>query len=250
MPAADESDLAPLDPAKAAVVIPAFNEASRIGATVQSTASLKGVDLIVVVDDGSTDGTTSVARAAGAVVVTIQRNQGKAAALEIGAAEVARQERRVGCAPRPLLFLDADLERSAAAAGPLLEPVLQREVDMTIATLPPQPGGGHGFVVRLAREGIREATGLTMSQPLSGQRALSRAAFETARPLAPGWGVEVALTIDVLRAGLRVREVPLELHHRVTGKDWRAQVHRGRQFWGVWRALRQRGVGPRVPVPR
>jgi len=231
-------------------VIPAFNEAARIGATVQAAQRLSDVDLVVVVDDGSTDGTTSVARAAGAVVVTSDRNQGKAAALELGAAEVTARERTAGIAPRPLLFLDADLGRSAASAGPLLSPVLKGEADMTIATLPPQPGGGRGFVVRLARDGIREATGVSMSQPLSGQRALSRAAFETARPLADGWGVEVALTIDVLRAGLRVREVPLELHHRVTGNDWRAQVHRGRQFWGVWRALRQRGVGPRVPVPR
>jgi hypothetical protein len=122
---------------------------------------------------------------------------------------------------------------------------------MTIATLPPQatPAGGRGFVVRLARDGVAEATGWTQEQPLSGQRAITRAAFSAALPLAAGWGVEVGLTIDVLRQGLRVAEVPVDLHHRVTGTDWRAQAHRARQFWDVWRALRARGVGPAVPVP-
>ena len=123
---------------------------------------------------------------------------------------------------------------------------------MTIATLPPQSsaGGGHGFVVRLARDGVQQATGLRQDQPLSGQRAITRAAFDAALPLASSWGVEVGLTIDVLRHGFRVAEVPVDLHHRVTGRDWRAHVHRGRQYWAVWRALRARGVGPVVPLPR
>ena len=90
---------------------------------------------------------------------------------------------------------------------------------MTIATLPPQKtaGGGRGFVVRLARKGIEDLTGFEAKQPLSGMRCLSRAAFDSATPLARGWGVEVGLTVDVLLAGLRVEEVPCELHHRVSG---------------------------------
>ncbi len=110
---------------------------------------------------------------------------------------------------------------------------------MTIATLPPQKtaGGGHGFVVRLARTGIRELTGRTMAQPLSGMRCLGPAAVAAAQPLARGWGVEVGLTVDVLSAGLRVHEVPCELHHRVTGRGWKGQVHRARQYRDVWIAL-------------
>jgi hypothetical protein len=52
--------------------------------------------------------------------------------------------------------------------------------------------------------------------------------------------VETALTIDLLRAGLRVREVECDLHHRVTGKDWRGQLHRLKQYLHVQRALRRR----------
>jgi hypothetical protein len=71
-------------------------------------------------------------------------------------------------------------------------------------------------------------------------RCLTREAFEAARPLARGWGVETGLTIDLLTAGFRVQEVPCELHHRVTGKDWHAQVHRAKQYRDVWLALARR----------
>ncbi|HUW17123.1 MAG TPA: glycosyltransferase, partial [Actinomycetes bacterium] len=204
----------------------------------------------VVVDDGSDDGTAAVAEGAGAVVVRSAANSGKAAAMERGADRVAELERAAGVAARPLVFLDADLEDTAGQAESLLDPVRSGEADMTVARLPLQPGGGRGFVVRLAQAGVGEATGWEPAQPLSGQRALTREAFDAARPLARGWGVEVGLSIDLMRLGYRVQEVEVDLRHRVTGGDWRAQVHRGRQFWGVWRALRRRGVGPRLPLPR
>jgi glycosyltransferase involved in cell wall biosynthesis len=236
----------------ASVVIPAFDEEERIAATVVAAAQLPHVDLVVVVDDGSGDATAKRAREAGAEVVRADRNRGKGEAMTLGAATVAAHEQARGSTPRPLLFLDADLQATAAAAAPLLAPVLAGTADMTIATLPPddRPAAGHGFVVRLARDAIAEATGQVMSRPLSGQRALTREAFDAALPLAAGWGVEVGLTIDLLRQGFVVVEVPVDVQHRVTGTDWRAQVHRGRQFLGVWRAVRRRGVGPVLPVPR
>jgi hypothetical protein len=231
----------------AAAVIPAKDEADRIAATVRAVRGIPGVDLVVVVDDGSTDRTAEVAREAGAEVVRHGRNRGKAAAMTTGADYVSRQkgiEGRVGGAAdrRPLLFVDADLEASAANVGVLLPPVLEGRADMTIATLPPQKtaGGGRGFVVRLARKGIEDLTGFTAQQPLSGMRCISRPAFDAASPLARGWGVEVGLTVDVLMAGLQVEEVPCELHHRVTGADWRGQVHRAKQYRDVALALARR----------
>ena len=249
MPAPSDSEPLPSTGSsrRTAVVIPAYNEERRIAATVSGAARIPGVDLVVVVDDGSTDRTAAAATGAGADVVVAPANGGKAAAMELGADRVAAIDG--GSGDHVLLFLDADLEESAARAEPLLA-ALADGVDATIATLPAQPGGGRGFVVTLARDGIAEATGFVATQPLSGQRALTRQAFETARPLARGFGVEVGMTIDLLRAGHTVVEVPVDIRHRVTGKDWRAQVHRGRQFWAVWRALRARGVGPRLPIPR
>jgi glycosyltransferase involved in cell wall biosynthesis len=225
-----------------AVVIPAYNEADLIGATVTAAAALPGVDVVVVVDDGSRDGTADAASRAGAAVLRHARNRGKAAAMETGAEAVRLlDQREPGAAPRHLLFLDADLGATAAAAGPLITPVAAGEADLAIAVFANRvKQGGHGFVVGLSAAGIRRATGWTPAQPLNGQRCLTRAAFDAARPLARGFGVETAMTIDLKRKGLRVTEVEVDLAHRATGTDLRAQLHRARQFADVAWALATR----------
>lgn len=225
-----------------AVIIPAKDESDRIRATVLGAASLPGADLVVVVDDGSRDGTGACAESAGALVIRHARNRGKAAAMEDGAEAVRVLERQQGRpSPRCLLFLDADLAETAKEAAPLIEPVLAGQADMTIAVFATRvKAAGHGFVVSLSGAGIERATGWRPAQPLNGQRCLTRSAFEAARPLAAGFGAETGLTIDLLRLGMRVREVQVPLAHRVTGSDWRSQLHRARQFADVARALAAR----------
>jgi len=235
------------------VVIPARDEADGIAATVTALRGLPKIAAVVVVDDGSLDGTGALARTAGADVVRHVRNRGKAAALETGAARIAVLEAAttgLDAPAWPLLFVDADLGATAANTGVLVEPVLDDLADMTIAVLPVQsrPGGGRGFVVKLARRGIVRATGWTPTQPLSGMRCLTREAFEAARPLAHGWGVETGLTIDLLTAGYRVLEVPADLRHRVTGSDWRGRLHRVRQYRDVARGLATRQVRRATPL--
>jgi hypothetical protein len=225
-----------------AVVIAARNEADRIQATVAAAAGLTGVGLIVVVDDGSKDATAAAARRAGAAVMRHPRNKGKGAAMETGAEAVRLiDQREHRDRPRHLLFLDADLGDTATRAGPLIDPVVAGTADMTIAVFAATVKlGGHGLVVGLSGAGIRRATGWQPKQPLNGQRGLTRAAFEAARPLAHGWGVETALTIDLLRQGLRITEVEVDLAHRATGTGLRAQLHRAHQLTDVARALAAR----------
>lgn len=225
-----------------AVIIPAKNEAGRIAATVTAALALPGVDLVVVVDDGSVDETGRVARAAGARVVRHSRNRGKAAAMESGAEAVRLlEDDEDGDVQRQLLFLDADLGETAREAAALIEPVRDGKADMTIAVFTHRVKlGGHGIVVRLAGDGIHRATGWRPTQPLNGQRCLSRAAFEAARPLAHGFGVETGLTIDLLRKGFRVVEVEVAMAHRATGNDWRSQLHRAKQLRDVALALAAR----------
>lgn len=223
------------------VVIPALNEEQRIGATVAAAATVPGVAAVIVTDDGSTDRTAAVAGDAGAIVVRHPSRRGKAAAMVTGAREAVT----AGFGTSPLLFLDADLEATAKAAGPLIEPVLEGRADMTIAILPKTaPGGGRGFVVRLSTRGIQRATGWTPTQPLSGQRCITRELFDAVQPLAHGFGVETGLTIDALRRGAKLLECPVELAHRVTGTGWRDQRHRARQYRDVWLALITRRVWP------
>lgn len=233
------------EPVGVACVIPAKDEAERIAATVSSVRRIDGVDLVVVVDDGSVDGTASAAEKAGAVVVRHGRNRGKAAAMETGAAAVKGSD---GDRARHLLFLDADLTDTAVNAAPLVVPVRDGSADLAIGILPRQSRpdgtkpGGHGLVIGLARAGIEAATGWQAEQPLSGQRCLTREAFEAALPLATGFGVETSMIIDLRRKGFRITEVPIELRHRASGTDLRGQLHRGRQFVHVGRALASRGV--------
>lgn len=215
-----------------AVLIPAHNEAERIAETVEAALALPGVTRVVVIDDGSEDDTDQLAEKAGAKVVRMFGNVGKGAALEAGAKRVENAD--------VVLLLDADLGGSASQAGVLLAPVVAGDADMTIATFPKPPGkAGFGFVLRMARNGIRSLSGTDFDAqaPLSGQRAISRECLEAVRPFAAGYGVEVALTIRALRNGFRVLEVPTEMTHAHTSRDVAGFVHRGRQFVHVGLAL-------------
>jgi hypothetical protein len=235
--------------ARVACVIPAKDEQDRVAATVAAAKTLPGVRIVLVADDGSSDKTSEVAAAAGAIVVTHGRNRGKAAAVESAVNALGVIEQRDKAAEAGvLLLLDADLEESAALCAPLITPVTTGKADLTIAVLPPQrtsdgqQPGGFGLVMNTASRGIAELTGWTPRAPLSGQRCLTRKAFELASPLAAGWGMEVGMTIDILRAGLRIEEVEIDLHHRATGKDLAGQLHRAKQLRDVTRALAARGL--------
>lgn len=210
-------------------VVPAKDSAASVGATVRALRELPAVDRVVVVDDGSADATAEAASAAGAEVLVLPRNVGKGGAVAAGVA--ASPEADVH------LLIDADLSSTAAAADRLLGPVLAGEADMTIGVLPSAGGrGGFGLVRDLAGWGIRRATGLTVRAPLSGQRAV-RSALLRAVDVAPRFGLEVGLTVDVARAGGRIREVEVPMDHRHTGRSLRGFAHRGRQGADVVRAL-------------
>lgn len=222
------------EPMTVCALLPAYNEAERIAVTIGALRARPEVGEIIVLDDGSTDSTADQARAAGASLVLTKKNGGKGAALS-AAYDAARDRADV------FLLLDADLGASAGEAVKLLPPLACGEADMTVGMLPPDPdfaasgqSGGRGFVVRLARWGIRRRTGQTFTQPLSGQRAVRREVLEAlGGTFAPGFGVEVDLTVRAIRAGFRVQEVETGFRHKVTGGDWAGLRHRARQFRDV-----------------
>src|SRR4029450_614572 len=192
----------------------------RLGPCVRALRAL--ADEVVVVDDGSGDATAAEASDAGATVLRTGRPTGKGGALE-GA------RGRLGAADLWLL-VDGALGATASNLTPLLEAVHGGEADLAIAVLPPARAGGFGIVKRFAAHLIRGQTGFRASEPLSGQRALSSKAMQAGRPLAGVFGVETAMTIDAVRAGVRVVEIPIEgLEHRPTFRTPRGVLHRGRQ---------------------
>lgn len=209
-------------------LVAARNEAGRIGSVVSALLPL--VDEVVVVDDGSTDATGSEASGAGARVLRSRGRNGKGGALE-GAL------RRLEPADVWLLA-DGDLGATAAGLVRLVEVVSSDGADLAIAVLPSAPAGGFGLVKRTSAHLIRGQSGFRASEPLSGQRALTARAMQAVRPLAQGFGVETAMTIDAVRAGLRVLEVPIHgLEHRPTYRNLRGFLHRGRQGWDIAKAV-------------
>jgi Glycosyl transferase family 2 len=195
------------------VLVAARNEEERIGETVAALRRDFPEAEILVVDGRSEDATAARAEEAGAVVLRLER-RGKGEALSAG-------ER--AAAPGPLLLCDADLR---GTLGPLPE----SGVDLAVAAFRHRVGGGFGIAKRIGRELVRLRTGTAPREPLSGQRYLSERARAACFPLAPGFGCEVRMTIDALRAGLSFEEIELDLEHRATGRHAVGFAHRARQL--------------------
>jgi glycosyltransferase involved in cell wall biosynthesis len=209
-----------------AAIVAARNEADRIAATVRALREAFPGAHIWVADDASEDGTAEAALAAGAEVVSRGRPHGKGANVS-AAAEAALS---VADPPRLVLLCDGDLGASAARLAPLVEAVRRGECDLAVAAFSRRVGGGFGLALGFARWAIRRLCGLETEAPISGQRALRVEALRATLPFAAGYGMEVGMTVDAVRAGYRLREYELDLEHRATGKSIRGFAHRARQL--------------------
>ena len=231
----------PRDPrARLAVIVAARNEADRIAETLAALRGALPGAALWVADDASTDGTAEAAMAAGAQVVSRGRPHGKGANVSAGA------EAALSAQPEPELVLlcDGDLGASAAALAPLVDAVESGECDLAVAAFSRRVGGGFGVALGFARWAIRRRCALETSAPISGQRAMRAELLRTALPFAHGYGMEVGMTIDAVRAGYRLREYELDLSHRATGRSFSGFVHRARQLADFTRAyLSRRGGG-------
>jgi glycosyltransferase involved in cell wall biosynthesis len=215
-----------------AVIVTARNEADRLGATLRALRATFPDAGIWVADDASQDATAHVALQEGARLVKAPARLGKGGAATLAAEALLREG-------DPLVVLaDADLGESARELGKLVDGLAR--ADLTIATFAKRVGGGFGIAVGSARWAIERATGQTMQAPLSGQRAMRPGVLPALLPFATGFGMETGMTIDALRKGLRVCEIPLDLEHRATGKTLKGFTHRGRQTRDILRAYASR----------
>ena len=105
------------------ILIPAYNEAKNIQATIQAIKSIGKVDQIIVINDGSQDDTSTLAKQTWVEVIDLDKNIGKGGALNYGV-KFAKGE-IIG-------LLDGDLGKSASEVEKLLIPVVENKVDMTI----------------------------------------------------------------------------------------------------------------------
>ena len=218
------------------MIVAAQNEADAVGATVVALAqSLPGARLLLA-DDASTDETREEAMRHGAWVVSRGRAHGK------GGNGGAAAEAAIGefGDAATVLLCDADLGRSAVELVALVDTVERGECDLAVAGFSQREGGGFGLTAGFARRAVRRLTGAKIDAPLSGQRAMRVSTLRSLLPFADGWGLELGMTIDAIRAGYRIREIELPLTHRVTGRTPAGFLHRARQFRDIRRAARDR----------
>jgi glycosyltransferase involved in cell wall biosynthesis len=217
-------------------VVAAQDEEDRIGDTVAALLSIPGVGRVVVADDGSNDRTAERAARAGASVVR-GKAVGKGGAVERALDEDSEAD--------VYLLADGDLGESARRMAPLADAVASGTVDLAIGILPPPPTGGFGLVKSLAARLVERVAGGHPTEPLSGQRVVTRECLWACRPLAPGFGMDSAMSADALRLGFRVEEIPVDVVHRFTRKDAAGFLHRARQGLDIVRAMAPRLIGVR-----
>jgi glycosyltransferase involved in cell wall biosynthesis len=220
------STSSPLGGERLAVVVAAHEEADRIEATVRALRGAFPGAAIWVGDDASRDGTSERAMLAGAQVVRRGRSHGKGGNVT-AACEAALSAEP---APRLVLLCDGDLGESAARLGPLVAAVESGECDLAVAAFAHRVGGGFGLALGFARWAERRLCGFEARAPISGQRALRADALRAVLPFARGFGMEIGMTVDAVRAGYRVGEYEIDLEHRATGRDGRGFLHRAVQL--------------------
>lgn len=215
------------------VVVPAFNEEKTITDTIRALKQRPEVDNILVVNDGSSDNTSALARKEGVEVLDLPSNRGKGAAMNSALEHINTDI---------IAFVDGDLGPAAGEVYKILAPVLEGKTDLCIAAFPaPTKKGGFGLVKGTAARAIRKAGNLESIAPLSGQRAMTREVLTAVTPFREGYGVELGMTIKALQKGFRITEVPTTMTHNETGRDLKGFLHRGKQFVDVVRVIRQEG---------
>jgi glycosyltransferase involved in cell wall biosynthesis len=198
---------------------PARNEAATVGAVVARTPStIDGHPVVtMVVDDGSTDSTAQLARAAGAHVVPTDGRRGLGAAVRRGLREA------VALDAAAVAFCDADGEYAPEELGQLVAPVLAGTADYVVGSRlspHPQPMRAHRRAGnRLLTVALRALTKVDLTDGQSGYRALSPAAARAAE-IAHDYNYAQVLTLDLWSKGFRYAEVPISYAPRVHGRSF------------------------------
>lgn len=219
------------------VVVPAYNEEDRIINTLQALKEIQYIDKIIVVDDGSIDRTyVNASSVEGICLIKQSQNKGKGQALKVGVQEALKDSDIV-------VFADADLQSSAKEVRKLIEPIINGEADVTIARFPAaKRKGGFGLVKKLARYGVYLYSGKKLSSVLSGQRAFRKEVIEDIGIQYNGYGIELGMTIDILKKGYHIKEVDVEMYHNETGRNLKGFIHRGKQFLHIFMVLVQKAI--------
>lgn len=204
-------------------VIPAFNEELTIGSIVLLTRPY--VERVIVVDDGSSDRTASIALEAGAEVLRMERNGGKAKAVLTGL------ERAGERSPRCVVLLDGDGQMDPAEIPQVAGPILRGEADLVIGS---RFVVGQSDVPRHRLMGINvlnKVTNLTSNVDLtdtqSGYRAMSGTAMDNLDFRSKSYNLESDMIAHFSAQGLVIKEVPVQVRYDVPNGHKQNPFHHG-----------------------
>jgi len=197
------------------VLMPVFNERRTIGAAIEGVldVEVEGGHELVVVDDGSTDGTSEFLGEQewpdSVRIVRHARNRGKGAALRTGLSEARGEYSTV---------LDADLEYDPATLPSLLEPLLRGDADAVYGVRGFQAHSSYSFWYVVGNKAVTFAANVLynawLADLMTCQKVMPTALFRSLPLRANGFQIEAEITARLLRSGARVYEVPITYRAR------------------------------------
>jgi len=196
------------------VILPAYDEEVSIGSIVLLTKLY--ADKVIVVDDGSKDRTTEIARKAGAEVIIHEKNTGKGGALKTGFAAAVKMGADV------IITMDSDAQHNPADIPKLAAPIIKGEADMVNGSryLNGQDKNTPAYR-RIGQTVLDKATninsGLHITDSQSGFRAFVASIVDIFRFNATGMAIESEMLADAGKAGLRIKEVEIDVRYDVDG---------------------------------
>jgi glycosyltransferase involved in cell wall biosynthesis len=201
------------------IIIPAHNEHESLPSTLDDLKSKAPEFDVLVVDDGSHDGTSAVAKGRGVPVVRHAVNLGVGGALQTGFRWAVDHGYDIG------VQLDADGQHDPADLRTLLAPVIAGECDVSIGSRYVQQTAYRAPVARrfgmlLFSGVVRLALGQRIADTTSGFRAYARPVMEVCQWDFPRDFPDAPLLIMLGRRGFRLREVPAQMHERKAGRSF------------------------------
>lgn len=205
---AEPSRAAPLRYADDWLVVPLYNEATVVGDVI--TEALATFPRIVCVDDGSTDGSGDVARAAGATVITHAVNLGQGAALQTGISYVCEQP-----GARSLVTFDADGQHQVQDAAAMVDLIAAGETSIVFGSRfldgRTKPGLMKRTILRFAVWFTKQSTGMRLTDAHNGLRAMTVEAAAKVNLVQDGMAHASEIVLQLGRTGLPWREYPVHV---------------------------------------
>ncbi|MGB7606596.1 MAG: glycosyltransferase family 2 protein [Lutisporaceae bacterium] len=210
-------------------ILPAYNEEENIKDTINAVKGIEGITEIIVVDDGSEDNTYRAAEGfKDILLIHNNANKGKGGAIKAALPYVSNKY---------VIFIDADLKQSASEMKKLVSNTKRNSRTMLVAVYPkPLKKGGFGLVKCLSRKGLYMLTSKTSDSVLSGQRLVSTE-FIRNISIPSNFAMEFKITLEAIKNGLNIVEVPVNIRHRETGRNIKGFIHRGKQFVNILNVL-------------